>query len=465
MSNDQGIPFWSTFEAWGGAAVLGYPISGRFIAGGYVEQATQRVILQWQPQQHAVDFINVLDLLHDAGRDAWLQATYQIPPPLPEAALPLPGSSSVQRHLALLDTVPALRAAYFKVQNPIALYGLPTSGPADFGPVVVIRCQRTALQLWKVTTPWSRPGAVTTVAVGDIAKAAGLIPSAAATPGPPPVVDGQAATLPWSGWWWPASVDPYQPPYLFEMGGPLAKYDAYVVARGGANPHVRTWEQEHIHFDRSQLFWAGHCNGWAAAALLEPQPTRSVTAAGITFTVADQKGLLSDYHFADNPLWIYGSFSKALNPADLQRMVLEWLGKRHLGFIIDDIASNEQVESFPVYRFRMVYAPDPENPAVTHVQLTLWMADYHVNANIVGLKPYPGPQGQEFDYYITGPLASPTGGGWEGRSRAGPRGHPQLIWYPNPLVRNAGRQLTDPALAYSTILNILGRAGTLLPQQ
>ncbi len=457
ITNDQGIPFWSTYQHWGGAPVLGYPISGRFISKGFIEQATQRAILQWRPAIEQVVFVNILDELSAAGKNHWLTIYAQIPKPVPENMLPDPGAPSAVRHLALLKQNPVIAHAYMSTAHAQQLYGLPTSPPVSFGIVTVLRCQRTALQLWQKATPWSQPGQITVVAAGDLAKKAGLIPSAALIPQKTPRLEGEASKLPWSGWWWPASLIPYQPPYLFDSNGPLAKYDQYVASLGLPDPHVRLWEMQHIEFDNAALFWAGHCNGWAAAALLEPEPTTPHTIHGITFSIADQKGLLSDYHFADTPLWIYGSFTQPLNPADLQRVVINWLGQRHLGFIIDDIASPQEVQSYPVYRFRLIYTTDPEHPNITHVRLTLWMASYHVNPNITGLVPYPGSAGQEFDYWITGPLTNPTSGGWEGKSLQGPHGHPQLIWYPNPSVRNTGQLLTDPQLSYPMLLQILGR--------
>jgi hypothetical protein len=48
---------------------------------------------------------------------------------------------------------------------------------------------------------------------------------------------------------------------------------------------------------------------------------------GITFSIADLKGLLTDYHFADTAAWSFGDDSDAaeLNPADFHRMLLTWL--------------------------------------------------------------------------------------------------------------------------------------------
>lgn len=40
--------------------------------------------------------------------------------------------------------------------------------------------------------------------------------------------------------------------------------------------------------------WWGHCNAWAAAAVLFPEPTKAVDWQGIKWTVADAKGLLTE---------------------------------------------------------------------------------------------------------------------------------------------------------------------------
>lgn len=469
VGDDGGIGFWSGFQALGGVSLLGYPISGRFQEGPFVEQATQRAILQWQPKLGGVVLTNVFDQLHDMGKDAWLQSTYQVPPPAKLDEKGLTPAQVQQHRLALLDGNAAIKKLYMAAPDAVTLYGLPTSGPVDFGPMVALRCQRVTFQYWKVDRPWAKAGTVTLVNGGDVAKAAGLVPATVASPAAPPVLDGQAAKTPWSGWWWPASLQPYTPPYLFGANGPLAKYDAYVAKGGAPSPDTQDWERQHITYNDPTLFWAGHCNGWAAAALLEPEPTTPVTARGVTFSVGDQKGLLSDYHFADTPVWEYGSTAEALKPQDFQRMVVQWLGEKHLGFIIDDYTTSDQIESYPVYRFHLVYIPDPVDPNKTHVQLTLWMASYHVDANIVGMQPYPDANGQRFDYFIYGPKDNPTGGAWEGVSLQGKQGHPRFIWYPNPKVRNVGRTLTDPALNYATILAILGRpaqqTGTFGPLQ
>src|SRR5579859_2997218 len=180
---DDNIPFWSTFSRQGGVPTFGYPISSRFQLGGFTDQAMQKSIFQWTG--HGVAYLNVLDLLHDANMDAWLQANYFTPPPLDTAAdTGLSWSQVVARHQSFLDGNAAIRAAYFAALDPIALYGLPvtTPTPEANAVVIVVRPQRAVLQQWLTPQPWAAAGQVTIANGGDIAKAAGILPAAALVP-------------------------------------------------------------------------------------------------------------------------------------------------------------------------------------------------------------------------------------------------------------------------------------------
>jgi beta-lactamase class A len=174
---------WDAFQARGGVAVLGYPASHRFLWNGFVEQITQKEVLQWQPQGQDVSYLNIFDTLHDDGFDAWLDQTKQIPPPLntgPDTGLPW--AKVVARHQQLLAQAPAIRTRYFADRDALTDYGLPMA-VKDYGPVIVVRCQRAAFQYWKVTMSFAPSGTVTLVNGGDIAKAAGIFPSASLIPG------------------------------------------------------------------------------------------------------------------------------------------------------------------------------------------------------------------------------------------------------------------------------------------
>lgn len=179
VSNAEGIPFWDEFRALGGVDALGYPVSRRFTLDGFTVQAFQKAILQWRPEVRRAYFVNVLDRLSQAGQDDWLLVHRMTPRPSDSSPdTGLAWERVVARRQAMLDIDPTLRSAYFAVPNSIDRYGLPVSA-ADVGNAIVVRCQRAVLQRWKTDVPWARAGQVTIANAGDLAKEAGLLPSAA----------------------------------------------------------------------------------------------------------------------------------------------------------------------------------------------------------------------------------------------------------------------------------------------
>jgi hypothetical protein len=279
----------------------------------------------------------------------------------------------------------------------------------------------------------------------------GELPSEAVEPEPPARLGATAARQPWSGWWWPATTS-VRGPHLFDSTGPLAKYDRFVARNGADDPRTMEWEREELRLDVS---WAGHCNGWAAAALLEREPTQGREAGGISFGVADLKGLLSAYHFADSAAWLRGGDD--LSPVEFHQQLVEWLGLGKKGLILTfKPSSDEEVWSYPAFRFELTMSPDPVESDTTHVQATVWLADNEVAAEFVGLQLWRG-EGQSFEYTLIGPRDEPTGGEWQGASVSGRFAHPSSIWYPDPKHRNIDRALASPNLDYKTIKKILGR--------
>ena len=449
VTDEASIPLWSQFQQLGGVPAIGYPISGRFQLGAYIVQGFQKAILQWQPDAGRAVRLNVMDMLHDAGKDAALQADHLIPPQ----------SAGDGDRLKLLDFPnDAFKAAYASVPDPMAGFGVPTSPIVDEGPSYTIRLQRTAMQLWKKDEPWAKANTVTFVNAGDLAKEQGLIPAAAAKPEPGRLVAGQADVTPWSGWWWPSLSAGDGGPHVFDRNGPLDKYDGLVEKLTGTDPQTQQWELAHFQFFDPALDWAGKCNGWAVAALTEPEPVAPVTVDGITFSVADQKGLLADYHFADPAAWLIGDKEGGVKAADFHKTLLDWVGRQHKGLVMNAFDGTQQVASFAVFRFQAVYLPDPADPVnKTHVRMTVWAADYHVDPNFVGLKIWPDDKAKTYSYVIYGDRTNPTAGDWEGDSVSGPFAHPQNLWYPDtrPESRNLFGELTSPALDYNVIQRIL----------
>lgn len=170
--DDGDAPMWSEFQNQGGLSRLGYPVTSRFLYQGAVTQAFQKGALQWIPDAGQSVLLNVMDELHTHGSDGWLDSARQIPPP-PDGA---PGDAG------MLAPFPGILAAY---EADPDLYGLPVS-IKDYGPLGSARFQRSTLQVWEQDEPFAAAGTVIPGASGDLAKAAGLWPVDAATPGGPP---------------------------------------------------------------------------------------------------------------------------------------------------------------------------------------------------------------------------------------------------------------------------------------
>src|SRR5206468_4185085 len=65
VTDEAGVPLWSSFKALGGVDTLGYPVTRRFEMDGFVVQAFQKSVLQWRPDRKTFDFLNTFDVLHD----------------------------------------------------------------------------------------------------------------------------------------------------------------------------------------------------------------------------------------------------------------------------------------------------------------------------------------------------------------------------------------------------------------
>ena len=192
VTNQGGVPLWDWFQKYGGVGLLGYPNTGRFTLDGFTVQGTQRVLLQWHPENGTMSFVNIFDRMHDANLDSVLQSTYQIPPQV--------DNSAAEKGMSF-DQVAALRQSWLDYPDPsfknfynadpfhIDHYGLPTSHIQDFGPFLTIRLQRVAFQLWKADGPAGiKAGQLVLVLGSDIAKAVNFYPADAKTPGSAPIV-------------------------------------------------------------------------------------------------------------------------------------------------------------------------------------------------------------------------------------------------------------------------------------
>ncbi len=115
--------------------------------------------------------------------------------------------------------------------------------------------------------------------------------------------------------------------------------------------------------------WYGHCNAWAAAAIMEPEPRHSTTVEGIEFTAGDVKSYITEAYME-----IHSSFHGSRNeyhedeesrdavdfqdvtPAGFHILFGDLVGKRDKGFVIDRYTGS-QVWNQPVRAYRADISP------------------------------------------------------------------------------------------------------------
>ena len=189
--DDADGSFWTFFQASGGVAQLGYPISTRWQDGPFIYQAFQKAIFQQRPSG-GIAFVNIYDRLSALGHDAWLSTAKLVPRPWEFAEDEDQPFAVVQRnHLALLDLNPEIKAAWYTNPNWLNAFGLPVAYE-DRGDVRVLRAQRAVFQQWMITTTFAPLGGVVIANGGDHFKSGGQIPTAATVPERLP--DGQEST-------------------------------------------------------------------------------------------------------------------------------------------------------------------------------------------------------------------------------------------------------------------------------
>ncbi len=171
ITNSGGIPFWDTWQRLG-LENVGYPISHRYMWRGFVTQAFQKAIMQWQPGR-GVFFVNIFDELHNAGKDDVLRVRWATPAALEFDPIAWDWDETVKWSLALLNENRAIEKRYFDSPDPLLQFGLPTSRVEDMGNHYAIRTQRAVFQQWKEDVPWAEAGEVTIANGGEIAYQVG----------------------------------------------------------------------------------------------------------------------------------------------------------------------------------------------------------------------------------------------------------------------------------------------------
>ena len=270
-------------------------------------------------------------------------------------------------------------------------------------------------------------------------------------------------TLPWSGWWWPASTGELLLGYRGELG-PLVKHDQVT------GQHATQWEQASpYHFDLGGPDWWGHCHAWAAAALLEPEPRRDVVFSGTTFHVGDIKGLLAEAHYSDRVV----SFGERFNGApgdDFEDMypglvwyaLRKYLNENKLPLVFD-LNPGVQVWNYPAYYYHLSYQPMtaaayqglasaalplekrpadavPAGATAYQAQLILRVATFQVQPDVTGTATEQHLY--TFIFQSQNGQIVPGSDHWTGTSL---QDHPDFAWYP------IQRAQENPGLDYGVV--------------
>ncbi|MBN1853486.1 MAG: DUF4384 domain-containing protein [Pirellulales bacterium] len=260
------------------------------------------------------------------------------------------------------------------------------------------------------------------------------------------VDEGIARHIPWSGYWWPIAKG--------ELLGPLQKYDTLTGKR------AFRWELEHNPPGPQVSEWHGYCHGWAAAAIMEKEPSLQRRASGLDgrgsalLNIGDQKGWYSvshAYDVANNYGERYGDGEGSedihdMAPDMLWRLLKMFL-KEHRLPIVMDLEAGEEVWNYPVFAYRIDYDPDARGGGWYSGELKLWAADDAVPPEFVGTVPYL--QTYTFVFQMLNGAVVLGSGRWTGQSAWN---HPDFAWYPYVAVAE------NPEIQYETLKQLINQS-------
>ncbi len=265
----------------------------------------------------------------------------------------------------------------------------------------------------------------------------------------------------------------------------LQKYDS--AFNNGTN-RASAWEEAN---HTSNVSWAGHCNGVAAASQRHPrEPRKSVVRGNVTFAPQDIKALLAEVYMNADFQFLGGSRGcvtpqsqilrpdqrsdltvmdncQGMNPGTLHAAVANWIGRMQHPIIID-VYSGDEVWNHPVISYNVL-----SSDYVTAQQAAKAVAgrsDYAFNPTAVKFVKVhtaivsidsSGSEvlGQQILYtsdlnYILELNGSGDiiGGEWTGTSI---KDHPNFLWVAfEPLPANGNSQLGNPNLDVAKVTSL-----------
>jgi hypothetical protein len=248
---------------------------------------------------------------------------------------------------------------------------------------------------------------------------------------------------PWRGYWWPYKGQPLSG----TSSSPLAKYDRFVQARTGANPGAAAWENSHHRY--SGVWWEGHCNGWAGSSILRRQPSSTKTDArsGVSFTVADQKGILAEMDYCVSSAFFGNRYRSGRdNISDIDAALFHRTITYYLGRLGKPIATDYRRDAVVDNHSFSGYSMDitQSGPQTYSVKTTLTMHKYDGSrSNTPGTAP---TYSKTYRYTLREGANGSISGSWAGDN-------PDFLWVPLSLTDCSKN---NPGLNSARVNEILG---------
>lgn len=167
---------------------------------------------------------------------------------------------------------------------------------------------------------------------------------------------------------------------------PMDKYALVQYDAGNTYPNpffISGWEILNSYNPGGDSWW-GHCNGWAAAAILTNEPREEVTVdlgdEEVSFTTADVKGLLTESHYSTYSQF-YGERYNGedddvtdLSPKAFHQILTFFIGQQGVPMVFDTTAT-EAVWNFPAYAYELSVSETTEEGLADLVNVNTASAD------------------------------------------------------------------------------------------
>ena len=237
--------------------------------------------------------------------------------------------------------------------------------------------------------------------------------------------------------------------YPSNEGGTIKVMEKYDLAIGDADKKASKWETERTNA-YSNVKWAGHCNGWAAASIMTDEPKKSVMHNGVTFTPEDIKALLieswqssfgrvvgkrcdnQDIKYDENGKMI-DEACRDVSPAAFHILLTNFLGRFKKPIIVD-VEANHEVWNSPIVSYNIKQLQNLSVQDVTYWLTGKYSTTYPWNPKAV-LWTYfqtevvfSDDNKKIYEYILErGVDGNIIGGEWYRESRSN---HPDFIWRP-----------------------------------